>query len=82
MTRKLEILSKLRKSKNKKYFKSQKSAKPEKKLSKSGNLPKFDTKKPELSFLTSNAMTFFKCLWLTIISWTRDLISHYPIIFH
>ena len=45
--------------------KSQKSAKSEKKSSKSGNLPNFDAKNNRPSFLTSKAKTAFNYLWLT-----------------
>ena len=50
---------KLEKSKSKKLSKSQKLAKSEKKLSKSGNLPNFKAKKNEPSFLTSKAKIIF-----------------------
>ena len=54
-----EIVKKSRKLQSKKLFKSQKLAKSEKKLSKSGNFLNFDTKKNRSSFLTSKAkMTF------------------------
>ena len=49
-------------SKTGKLFKSQKSAKSRKKLSKSGNLPNFDTKKNRPSFLTPDARTAFNHL--------------------
>ena len=59
---KSEKLSKLRKSKSKKSFKSQNLAKRKKKLSKSGNLPNFDAKEIELSFLTFNTKITFNHL--------------------
>ena len=55
--------SKTRKlAKSRKLSKSQKLAKSKKKLSKSRNLPNFDGKKNEPSFLTPNAKTAFNHL--------------------
>ena len=51
-------------SKTRKLFKFQKSTKLKKKLSKSGNLPNFNAKKNEPSFLISNAKMAFNYLWL------------------
>ena len=48
--------------KTKKLSKSRKSAKSKKELSKSGNLPNFNVKKNEPSFLTLDARMAFKCL--------------------
>ena len=48
--------------KSKKLFKSQKLAKSKKKLSKSENLPNFDTKKNRPSFFTPNIRTVFNRL--------------------
>ena len=53
--------------KSKKLFKSQKLAKLGKKLSKIGNLPKFNTKKNRLNFLTLKAKIIFNHLWLASI---------------
>ena len=51
-------------SKTRKLSKSRKLAKSGKKFSKIGNLPNFDTKKNESSFLTPNTRTAFNRLWL------------------
>ena len=55
-------LSKSRKSKSKKTFKSQNLAKLRKKLSKSGNLTNFNAMENRPKFLTPNARTAFNCL--------------------
>ena len=61
-------LSKFRKLlKIRKLSKSQKSAKLRKELSKSGNLPNFDTKENKPSFLIPNAKTAFNHLRLIFI---------------
>ena len=58
LIKKSRKLLKIRKLlKGQKLSKSQKSAKLGKKLSKSGNLPKFDAKKNRLNFLTPKAKT-------------------------
>ena len=49
-------------SKTRKLFKSQKSAKLGKELSKSGNLPNFDAKKKGLNFLILDTRMTFNCL--------------------
>ena len=49
-------------SKTRKLSQSRKSAKSGKKLSKSGNLPNFNTQKNKPSFLTSNLRTVFNYL--------------------
>ena len=73
-------LSKLRNLKDKKLFKSQKSTKLGKKLSKRWNLSNLDTKKNEPSFLILKARIAFNCLWLifikALILWYFDLKSH------
>ena len=56
-----------KKSKNKKLFKSQKSAKSRKKLSQSRNLPNFNVKEDGPSFLTPETRTLFDRFWLTFI---------------
>ena len=61
------VKPKVGRSKNKKLFKSQKSAKSRKKLSETRNSPNFDAKNNELSFLTPEARAAFNCLWLTFI---------------
>ena len=53
--------------KSEKLFKSQKSAKSRKKLSKSGNLSNFTITKAGLKFLTSNTNTAFNYLQLAFI---------------
>ena len=60
-------LSKSRKSKSKKIFKSRNLAKSGKNLLKSGNLTNFDAIKPKPKFLTPNAKTTFNCLRLAFI---------------
>ena len=63
-----ESIEKCRKSsKTGKLSKSQKSAKLGKKLLKSRNLPNFDAKKNESSFLTPDAWTVFNYLRLAFI---------------
>ena len=58
-----ELIEKYKKlSKTGKLSKSQKSAKLEKELSKRRNIPNFDTKKNEPSFLTPNARMPFNRL--------------------
>ena len=63
-TKKSEKLSKSRKLKSKKTFKSWNLAKSIKKLSKSGNSTNFDTIEDKLNFLISDTKTAFNCLWL------------------
>ena len=67
----VEYVKKPEKSKGEKLAKSQKLSKSKgeksKKLSKSGNLPNFDTTEAGSSFLTPNAKTIFKYLWLAFI---------------
>ena len=58
-----ELIEKYEKlSKTRNLFKFQKSAKSEKKISKSRNLSNFNAKKNRLSFLISNARTAFSHL--------------------
>ena len=91
-SKKLKKLSKSRNSKSKKLFKYQKLAKSRKKLSKSRNLPNFDVKDNEPSFLTLAARAAFNYLWLTFIEalilgyfdpkyyiWIQNNVSSYAI---
>ena len=64
---KTEKLSKSRNLKGKKLSKFQKLARSEKKLLKSGNLPNFNIKKTEPSFLTLKARAAFNHLQLAFI---------------
>ena len=66
-TKKSGKLSKLRKLKSKKTFKSWNLTKLGKKLSKSGNLTNFDIIKAKPKFLSPNTKTTFNRLWLTFI---------------
>ena len=62
-------------SKIEKLSKSRKSAKLRKKLSKNGNLPNFDTKENESSFLIPNTWIVFNHLWL---AFTKDsILQHF-----
>ena len=63
-TKKSRKLSKSGKSKSEKMSKSQNLAESGKKLSKSGNLTKFDATEDGPKFLTLDARTAFNCLWL------------------
>ena len=58
---------KLKNLKDNKLSKSQKSAKLRKKMSKYGNVPNFNTKKNESSFITPKARAVFNHLWLAFI---------------
>ena len=59
-----ELIEKSGNLKGKKLSKSQKSVKPGKKLSKSGNLPNFNAKKNISSFLTLEGRVALNYLWL------------------
>ena len=63
----MKYINKSKKLKSKKLFKSQNLVKSEKKLSKIENLPNFNIKKVESSFLTFDAKIAFNYLWLTFI---------------
>ena len=64
-------------SKFQKLSKSQKLAKLKKELSKSGNLPNFDAKENEPSFLTPDTRTAFNYLWL---AFTRaPILQHFAL---
>ena len=69
--KKSKKLSKSRKSKSEKTFKSQNLAKSRKKLLKNGNLSNFSIIKVGLRFLTFNAKITFNLLWL---AFTKALI--------
>ena len=67
-------------SKTRKLSKSQKSAKSRKKLSKSGNLPNFDTNENGPSFLIPNTRTVFNHLQLTFIK--APILQHFDLECH
>ena len=79
-TKKLGKLSKSRKSKGEKLFKSWNLAKSGKKLSKSGNSTNSNATEDGLKFLTPNARAAFNCLRLAFIEapilWYFDLECH------